>query len=55
MLKAIGSFLQRNVELQATCQEQKALTATYKQKLETVETQKNVQVINLMDILRILI
>ena len=51
MLKAIGSFLQRNVELQATCKEQKALTATYKQKLETVESEKNTQVINSRDFL----
>ena len=44
MLKAIESFIQRNVELQANCQEQKALTATYKQKMEAIESEKNTQV-----------
>jgi len=48
MLKAIESSIQRNAELQATCKEQKALTASYKQKLEAIESERNMQITSLV-------
>eukprot|EP00794_Sanderia_malayensis_P003433 gene3433-3928_t len=49
LMKAIESALQRNVDCQASYQEQKALSETYKHKLETMESDKNLQISSLVD------
>ena len=47
ILKAIETSLQRNMELQASCKEQQTLAASYKQRLENVESEKNTQVFSI--------